>query len=92
MYTASHSLQIPNVFELLNKRNAHPPPQFFFLSVGYDVSYYNYLWIREPHSDTELHLDNHDVHISMFNFTAVKEDHHFPGLGVKLKLKRHIGK
>ena len=64
----------------------------FFFTVGYDVTYYNYLWIREPHLKTELHLDNHDVHISAFDFVAIKEDRQFPGLGVKVKLKRHLGK
>ena len=56
------------------------------------MTYYNYLWIREPHLKTELHLDNHDVHISAFDFVAIKEDRQFPGLGVKVKLKRHLGK
>ena len=56
------------------------------------MTYYNYLWIREPHLKTELHLDNHDVHISAFDFVAIKEDRQFPGLGVKVKLKRHLGR
>ena len=67
-------------------------PFFFTFTVGYDVTYYNYLWIREPHLKTELHLDNHDVHISAFDFVAIKEDRQFPGLGVKVKLKRHLGR
>ena len=64
---------------------------FIFITVGYDISYYNYSWLREPHLNTNVHLDNHDVRISKFTFTTSRDNLVYPGLGVKVRLKRHFG-
>ena len=67
-------------------------PSFFtFITVGYDISYYNYSWLRDPHLNTNVHLDNHDVRISKFVFTTSRDNLVYPGLGVKVRLKRHFG-
>ena len=71
--------------------------------VGYDISYYNYSWIRDPHLKTSIHLDNHDVQIVPFTFdnsadlyTHVSSEDDggksYPGLGVRIRLTRHLGK
>ena len=62
-----------------------------FFAVGYDISYYNYSWLRDPHLNTNVHLDNHDVRISKFTFATQLDDLVYPGLGVKVRLKRHFG-
>ena len=60
--------------------------------VGYDISYHNYSWLREPHLQTSIHLDNHDVEIVPFTFVdSGDEDGIYPGLGVKISLQRHLG-
>lgn len=62
-------------------------------SYGYDSSYYNYSWLRDPHLKTSIHLDNHDVEILPFTFVknddSEKKD--YPGLGVRIRLTRHLG-
>ena len=94
-----------------------------FISVGYDVFYNRYKWLRPPHIHEDINLDNHEVNIEHYNFTYTSGEGNsiesnllsiihqcqslfsqyfmqnikcllgedFPGLGVKINLKRHIG-
>ena len=70
---------------------------FFFdflslVAVGYDVSFFNYTWLREPHLQTTIHLDNHEVFIEPFTFVQLTDEGNtYPGLGVGVKLQRHLG-
>jgi len=63
-------------------------------SFGYDITYFNYSWLRDPHLKTAIHLDNHDVEIVPTTFDNSGNDEGektYPGLGVRIRLTRHLG-
>ena len=39
------------------------------ISVGYDIVYNRYRWLRPPHIHEDINLDNHEVNIEHYNFT-----------------------
>ena len=39
------------------------------ISVGYDIHYNTYHWLRSPHIQKDINLDNHEVNIAEYNFT-----------------------
>ena len=39
------------------------------ISVGYDIFYNRYKWLRPPHIHEDINLDNHEVNIEHYNFT-----------------------
>lgn len=41
--------------------------------------------------ETNIHLDNHDVKIIPFTYADENDNATYPGLGVKIDLKRHLG-
>ena len=49
------------------------------ISVGYDISYNSYHWLRPPHIQKYINLDNHEVDIKEYTFTYNSgEGDHYP--------------
>ena len=44
----------------------------FYISVGYDIKYNTYHWLRKPYIHKDINLDNHEVNIQeyKFNYTS----------------------
>ena len=42
---------------------------FFFKTVSHDIDHNTYHWLRPPHIQKNINLDNHEVDIKEYNFT-----------------------
>ena len=43
--------------------------EFFFKIVSHDIDHNTYHWLRPPHIQKNINLDNHEVDIKEYNFT-----------------------
>ena len=41
----------------------------FFKTVSHDIDHNTYHWLRPPHIQKNINLDNHEVDIKEYNFT-----------------------
>eukprot|EP00094_Tigriopus_californicus_P012955 TCALIF_12527-PA protein Name:"Similar to GABRG2 Gamma-aminobutyric acid receptor subunit gamma-2 (Gallus gallus)" AED:0.08 eAED:0.08 QI:200/0.57/0.87/0.87/0.57/0.62/8/750/241 len=60
-------------------------------SFGYSLQYNNYTWRRKPFLKRDTVLDNHNVKIAHYEFTYTSDGIKYPGLGIRIELRRYLG-
>jgi hypothetical protein len=50
----------------------------------------NYTWMRSPILKKGIILDNHNVKIRHYSFNYQVDGPLYPGLGIRIELKRHL--
>ncbi|TRY73123.1 hypothetical protein TCAL_12527 [Tigriopus californicus] len=55
------------------------------------LQYNNYTWRRKPFLKRDTVLDNHNVKIAHYEFTYTSDGIKYPGLGIRIELRRYLG-